>query len=49
MSLEAFYLYQWTSSVYLQPGFMWIGGPGGGSPAALEDAVLPYLLVGVEF
>jgi len=49
MSLEAFYLYQWTSSVYLQPGLMWIGTPGGGSLAPLEDCVLPYLLVGVEF
>ena len=48
-SLEAFYLWQWTSWSYLQPGIMWVDTPGGGSPAPLSDALLGYLLAGVEF
>jgi len=48
-SLEAFYLWQWTSWSYLQPGVEWIINPGGGDPAPLDDALLPYLLVGVNF
>jgi porin len=48
-AVEAFYLWQWTSWSYLQPGIMWIDTPGGGSPAPLDDALLGYLLVGVEF
>mgnify|MGYP001463978214 CR=1 FL=1 len=48
-SVEAFYLWQWSSWSYVQPGMMWIRTPGGGNPAALEDAVLVYTLVGVEF
>jgi porin len=48
-SLESFYIWQWSSWSYVQPGVMWIGTPGGGEPAALDDAVLVYTLVGVEF
>ncbi|MEK6247980.1 MAG: carbohydrate porin [Planctomycetales bacterium] len=47
-SIEAFYLAQF-SSWYLQPGVMWIATPGGGNPAPLDDAFLPYLLVGADF
>ena len=49
ISLEAFYLWQWSSWSYAQPGLMWIANPGGGDPAPLDDVVLPYLLIGVEF
>lgn len=49
LSLEAFYIYQWSGFSYVQPGLMWINQPGGGSSAPLNDALLPYLLVGVEF
>lgn len=48
-AIEAFYLWQWTSWSYVQPGIMWIGTPGGGSPAPLNDDLVGYLLVGVEF
>ena len=48
-SLESFYLWQWQSWSYLQPGVMWIISPGGGDPAPLDDAVLAYLVVGAAF
>lgn len=48
LSLESFYIWQWTSWSYLQPGVMWINSPGGGDPAPLKDDVLAYLLVGIE-
>jgi carbohydrate-selective porin OprB len=48
-SLEAFYLHQLTSWSYFQPGVMRIVTPGGGDPAPLDDALLVYGLVGVEF
>ena len=48
-SLESFYLWQMTSWSYLQPGVMWIMTPGGGDPAPLDDALVVYTLVGVEF
>jgi len=48
LSLEAFYIWQWTSWSYLQPGLMWIKSPGGGNPAPLGDDFLTYLLVGLE-
>ncbi|MAI78989.1 MAG: hypothetical protein CL917_08615 [Deltaproteobacteria bacterium] len=48
-SLEAFYIFQWKSWAYFQPGVMWIHSPGGGSPAALKDDLLLYLLLGVDF
>jgi carbohydrate-selective porin OprB len=47
-SIEAFYLAQLTSSIYLQPGLLWIRSPGGGNPAPLEDALTLYLLVGID-
>ena len=49
MSVESYYLWQWTSWSYLQPGIMWIITPGGGDPAPLDDALLIYGLVGFEF
>jgi len=49
LSLETFYLWQWTSWSYLQPGLMWINSPGGGKPAALADALLAYIVVGIQF
>ena len=48
-SLETFYLWQMTSWSYLQPGVMWIMTPGGGDPAPLDDALVVYTLIGVEF
>lgn len=48
-AVESFYIWQWKSWIYLQPGVMWIRTPGGGDPAPLDDALLAYLLVGVEF
>jgi carbohydrate-selective porin OprB len=48
-SLEAFYIWQWQSWSYFQPGVMWIMSPGGGDPAPLDDALLVYGLVGVAF
>ena len=33
----------------VQPGFEWIGSPGGGEVAPLEDDVIGYLIVGMEF
>lgn len=48
-SLESFYLWQWTNWSYLQPGIMWIMSPGAGNPAPLEDALVLYGVVGVEF
>ena len=47
-SVEAFYLLQLLPWLYVQPGIQWIGNPGGGDPAPLEDAVQPYVLVNVE-
>ena len=32
-----------------QPGFEWIGSPGGGDVAPLDDDIIGYLLVGMEF
>jgi porin len=49
MSLETFYLWQVTSWSYLQPGIMWVMTPGGGDPAPLDDALLVYGLMGIEF
>lgn len=49
LTLESFYIRQLTSWSYVQPGVMWIVDPGGGDPAPLDDAVLAYLLVGVDF
>lgn len=48
LSLESFYIWQWQSWSYLQPGVMWINSPGAGDPAPLDDDVLAYLLVGFE-
>jgi porin len=47
-SLESFYIWQTTSWSYVQPGVMWIGSPGGGDPAALNDAFLVYMLFGFK-
>lgn len=47
-SVEAFYLLQLLPWFYLQPGVQWIGNPGGGNPAPLDDAVQAYLLVNIE-
>lgn len=48
-SLESFYLYQWTSWAYFQPGVMWIMSPGAGNPPPLGDALLVYGVMGIEF
>ena len=48
-SLEAYYIAQWSSWSYLQPGLMWIHTPGAGDPAPLKDDVLMYVVVGVDF
>ena len=48
-SLELFYLAQLTPWLYLQPGLLWIRTPGGGDPAPLDNALMLYFLVGVDF
>lgn len=48
-AVESFYIWQWTNWSYLQPGVMWIINPGGGDRAPLDDALVLYGLVGVEF
>ena len=49
IGFEVFYKAQLTPWCYVQPGFEWIGSPGGGDTSPLEDDVIGYLLVGVEF
>ena len=49
IGFEVFYKVQLTPWCYVQPGFEWIGSPGGGDTSPLEDDVIGYLLVGVEF
>lgn len=48
LALESFYIWNWSSWSYLQPGVLWINSPGGGDPAPLDDDFLTYLLVGFE-
>jgi len=48
-SIEAYYIAQWTSWSYLQPGVMWIHTPGGGDPAPLRDDILLYVVLGINF
>lgn len=48
-SLESFYLWQFTSWAYLQPGIMWIMSPGAGNPPPLDDALVLYGVMGIEF
>ena len=47
--IELFYKAQLTPWLYVQPGFEWIGSPGGGDVAPLDDDIIGYLLVGMEF
>lgn len=47
--IELFYKAQLTPWCYVQPGFEWIGSPGGGDTSPLEDDVIGYLIVGMEF
>lgn len=47
--IELFYRVQLTPALWVQPGFQWIGNPGGGNPAQLDDAVQGYLMVNIQF
>lgn len=47
--LELFYKAQITPWLYVQPGFEWIGSPGGGESSPLDDDIIGYVLVGMEF
>jgi len=47
--IELFYKAQITPWCYVQPGFEWIGSPGGGAAAPLDDDIIGYLIVGMEF
>lgn len=47
--IELFYRVQLTPALWVQPGFQWIGSPGGGDPAPLEDAVQGYFMVNIQF
>ncbi|MCH2135001.1 MAG: carbohydrate porin [Phycisphaerales bacterium] len=47
--VELYYLAQLTPCLYVQPGIEWIGHPGGGDEAPLDNAVVGYSVVGVEF
>ena len=33
----------------LQAGIEWISTPGGGDPSSLDDSVVPYLIVNLQF
>ncbi|MEC7352558.1 MAG: carbohydrate porin, partial [Planctomycetota bacterium] len=48
-AIEGFYRIQLTPSVMIQPGIEWIIDPGGGSPPSLGDAVVPYLVINLQF
>ena len=48
-AVEVFYKAQVTPWLFVQPGFEWIGSPGGGETQSLEDDVIGYLVVGMEF
>ena len=48
-AIEAFYRLQVNPHLMLQAGIEWISTPGGGAPAALDDAVIPYLVVNLQF
>ena len=48
-AIEAFYRAQVTPWLYVQPGLEWIGSPGGGDSAPLDDDLIGYLIVGMEF
>ena len=47
--IELFYKAQLTPWCYVQPGFEWIGSPGGGDTSPREDDGIGYLIVGMEF
>lgn len=35
--------------LYVQPGIGWLGSPGGGDSAPLDNALVGYLMVNVQF
>lgn len=47
--IELYYLAQLTPCLYVQPGIEWIESPGGGSTPPLQNALVAYLQVGIEF
>ena len=49
LCIEAYYRAQITPWLYMQPGIEWLGSPGGGSTAPLDDAVTGYVMIGVTF
>ena len=49
LGIEAFYRLQLTPHLLVQPGIEWIRSPGGGDPASLGDALVPYLVINVQF
>lgn len=48
-AIEAFYRLQVNPNLMIQTGIEWITTPGGGEPASLDDAVVPYLIVNIQF
>ena len=49
VGIEAVYRFQVSPHLLIQPGIEWIRSPGGGDPAALGDAVVPYLVINIQF
>ena len=47
--LEAYYLYQATPWLSIQPGIEWFSTPSGGDPASLSDALVFYLRIASTF
>ncbi|MDG2054603.1 MAG: carbohydrate porin [Phycisphaerales bacterium] len=47
--LEAYYLYQATPWLQVQPGIEWYSTPSGGDPASLSNALVFYLRIASEF
>ena len=48
-ALEVYYKVQLAPAFSIQPGIEWITTPSGGDPAPLDDAVVGYLIVNVQF
>jgi porin len=48
-AIEAFYRLQINPHLLVQAGIEWISTPGGGDPSPLDDAVVPYLIINLQF
>jgi carbohydrate-selective porin OprB len=47
--LEAFYLFALPHGITLQPDLQWIGTPGGGDGATVDDALIGTIRVQIAF